>query len=160
MANIQLVGEVSPYIIIPEYTFIYQYICLMPAICFVSWSKRGSNDNTTRKWVIRNILKENRTYINDSWEKLLLSLTQSQYYRSWWRLAETDPRLGRRELSRYMSHEGQSISWGHIPTLCLSLTFNLSLSICLCVCLSLTIYIYIYSKPHVSFISVFYVSTI
>ena len=36
-----------------------------------------SNDNTTRKWVIRNILKENSTYINDSWEKPLLSLTQS-----------------------------------------------------------------------------------
>ena len=37
---------------------------------------KGEIDMITRKWVIRNILKENSTYINDSWEKPLLSLTQ------------------------------------------------------------------------------------
>ena len=45
--------------------------------CCLLWSRGGSNDNTTRKWVIRNIVKENSTYINDSREKPLLSLTQS-----------------------------------------------------------------------------------
>ena len=45
---------------------------------YILWSLGGSNDNTTtRKWVIRIILKENSTYINDNWEKPLLSLTQS-----------------------------------------------------------------------------------
>ena len=44
---------------------------------FLLWSRGGWNDNTTRKWVIKNILKENSTFINGSWEKPLLSLTQS-----------------------------------------------------------------------------------
>ena len=44
---------------------------------YLFWWRGGSNDNTTRKWVIRNILKENCTYINDIWEKPLHSLTQS-----------------------------------------------------------------------------------
>ena len=41
----------------------------------VLWSRGGWNDNTTQKWVIKNILKENSAYINDSWEKPLYSLT-------------------------------------------------------------------------------------
>ena len=45
--------------------------------CYLLWSRGGSNDNTTCKWVIRNILKENSRYINDSWAKPHLSLTQS-----------------------------------------------------------------------------------
>ena len=44
---------------------------------FLLWLRGGSSDNTTRKWVIRNILKENCTCINDSWEKYLLSSIQS-----------------------------------------------------------------------------------
>ena len=44
---------------------------------FLLWSRGGSYDNTTQKWVITNILKGNSTYINVNWEKPLLSLTQS-----------------------------------------------------------------------------------
>ena len=33
------------------------------------WSRGGLNDNTTRIWEIRNILKENCAYIDDSWGK-------------------------------------------------------------------------------------------
>ena len=74
----------------------------------------GSNDNTTRKCVIRNILKENSTYINDSWEKPLLGLTQSWILPF---LVTAPPRLYRRERSRYMSHEGESMCRGDTPTI-------------------------------------------
>ena len=80
----------------------------------VLWSRGGSNDYTTRKWMIRNILKENSTYINDSWEKPLLSLTQSWILTSV--LGDGPAKLRRRELSRYMSHEGEFICRGNTPT--------------------------------------------
>ena len=64
------------------------------------WSREGSNDSKTRKWVIGNILKENSTYNNDSWEKPLLSLTQLWI---WLFLLKA-----RRELSRYI------FIWGRI----------------------------------------------
>ena len=48
-----------------------------PYFNLLLWSRGGLNDDTTRKWVIRNLLKENSTFMNDSWEKPLLSLTQS-----------------------------------------------------------------------------------
>ena len=46
-------------------------------ICTMLWSRGGSNDKSTRKWVIRNILKENSTSINDTGEKPIFSLIQS-----------------------------------------------------------------------------------
>ena len=49
----------------------------MSRLTYFFWSRGGSNDYTTRKWMIRNILKENSTFINDSWAKPLLSLTKS-----------------------------------------------------------------------------------
>ena len=80
----------------------------------VLWSREGWNDNTTRKWGIRNILKENSTYINDSREKPLLSLTQLWTLHPF--LVTACLRLRRRELSRYVSHEGESICSGDTPT--------------------------------------------
>ena len=41
----------------------------------VLWSRGGSNDDTTQKYAIRNVLKANNTYTNDSWEKPFPSLT-------------------------------------------------------------------------------------
>ena len=77
-------------------------------------SRGGSNDNMIRKWVIKNILKENSTYRSDGREKPLLSLTQSGTLHPF--LVRAHLRLCRRELSRYMSHEGESICRGDTPT--------------------------------------------
>ena len=79
------------------------------------WSTRGWNDNMNRKWVIKNILKENSTYINNSWEKPFLSLTQSWTLHPF--LVTVHPRLCRRELRRYVSYEGKSICRGDTPTI-------------------------------------------
>ena len=82
-------------------------LCYINHCRLLLWSRGGSNDNTTQKWVIRNIFKENDTYINDSWEKPLLSLTQT------WLVT------ARRvccELSRYISHEGEFICRGYTST--------------------------------------------
>ena len=62
---------------------------------YVLWSRGGSNDNTTRKCVIRNILKENSTCINDNWEKPPLQLNTIMYITV---LGESSMRLRRREL--------------------------------------------------------------
>ena len=85
----------------------------MITIMIVLWSRGGSNDDTTRKCVIRNILKLNSTYINDSWEKpppqlnTIMNITV---------LGDGSLRLCRRELSQYMSHEGEFICRGDTPT--------------------------------------------
>ena len=54
------------------------------------WSRGGSNDNTTRKWGIRNILKENSTWVNDSWENppTQLNTIMNINVHSWWRLRD------------------------------------------------------------------------
>ena len=128
---------------------IFFYVAKETANCFILWSRGGSNDNTTREWVIRNILKENSTYTNDSWEKPLLSLTQSWILTSV--LGDGSPRLRRRELSRYISHEGESISRGDTPTLYFQIYSILTLlcpqkfrsavpffCVCVCVCVKVT----------------------
>ena len=78
---------------------------------FLLWSRGDWNDNTTRKWVIKNILKENSTYINDTSPQLnkIMNITPI--------LGDGSPRLHRRELNRYVSHEDMSIGRGYTPTL-------------------------------------------
>ena len=71
--------------------------------------------------MIENILKENITYTNDSWEKPLhsltislpLSVTAHRDSTETETLLRLRPRLRRRELSRYMSQEDKSIYRGY-----------------------------------------------
>ena len=73
---------------------------------FLLWSRGGWNDDTTQECGIRNILIQNSTYIKDSWRETPPQLNTIMNITV---LGDGSLSLRRRELSRYMSHQGMSI---------------------------------------------------
>ena len=87
---------------------IYMYMCVYTYIyIYMLWSRGGWIDSTTRKWVVKNILKENSTYIKDNWEKPLLSLTHFWISHLFLVTAHRD-----------CTNEGESICRGDTTTIC------------------------------------------